>query len=331
VASIANSVALGSNSVTAAATPTATSTVGGVTYNYAGTAPVGVVSVGAPGAERQITNVAAGQVTSSSTDAINGSQLYTAIEAINSLSTSTRSDITSLSTSQSSLSTSLITLSTSTVTGPSSTYYSINDGGAQQGNYNNNGATGMNAMALGPNALASGANSVALGNGANASADGGTVIGASAVVSAANGTAIGKGATASAAGAVALGANSVADQANTVSVGAPGSERRITNVAAGVNPTDAVNMSQLNAVQSSVNNVARTAYSGVAAATALTMIPDVDVGKTIAVGIGGGSYQGYSAVAIGFTARLTDNLKLKGGVSGSSAGYTYGIGAGYQW
>jgi autotransporter adhesin len=92
-----------------------------------------------------------------------------------------------------------------------------------------------------------------------------------------------------------------------------------------------VNVSQLGALQTTVNNVARTAYSGIAAATALTMIPEVDAGKTIAVGIGGGSYQGYSAVAIGFTARLTDNLKLKGGVSGSSAGYTYGIGAGYQW
>ncbi|KVQ61201.1 hypothetical protein WT23_20430 [Burkholderia territorii] len=90
-------------------------------------------------------------------------------------------------------------------------------------------------------------------------------------------------------------------------------------------------MSQLGAVQQDVNNVARKAYAGVAAATALTMIPEVDAGKTLAVGIGGASYQGYSAVAIGFTARLTENLKLKGGVSGSSAGYTYGAGIGYQW
>jgi len=45
--------------------------------------------------------------------------------------------------------------------------------------------------------------------------------------------------------AVALGSGSVANQSNTVSVGAPGAERRITNVAAGVKPTDAVNVSQL--------------------------------------------------------------------------------------
>ncbi|KWC42796.1 YadA family autotransporter adhesin [Burkholderia ubonensis] len=338
VANNAGDVALGFGATTAAANPTASAAIGGATYNFAGATPVSVVSVGAPGAERQITNVAAGQVTSSSTDAINGSQLYSTIQAINSLSTSTMTEIASLSTSQggsstliTSLSTSITRLSTATVTGSGSHYYSVNDGGVQQGNYGNNGATGSNAMAIGPNALASGANGVALGNGASANADGGTVIGASAVVSASNGTAIGHGAAAMAAGAVAIGANSVATEANTVSVGAPGSERRITNVAAGVNPTDAVNVSQLGAVQSSVNNVARTAYAGIAAATALTMIPEVDAGKTIAVGIGSSTYQGYSAVAIGFTARLTDNLKLKGGVSGGSAGHTYGIGASYQW
>ncbi|KVM71164.1 hypothetical protein WJ60_09125 [Burkholderia ubonensis] len=352
VANNAGDVALGFGATTAAANPTASAAIGGVTYNFAGVTPVSVVSVGAPGAERQITNVAAGQVTSSSTDAINGSQLYSTIQAINSLSTSTMTEIASLSTSQggsstliTSLSTSITRLSTATVTGSGSHYYSVNDGGVQQGNYGNNGATGSNAMAIGPNALASGANGVALGNGASANADGGTVVGASAVVSASDGTAIGHGAAAMAAGAVAIGhgaaamaagavaigANSVATEANTVSVGAPGSERRITNVAAGVNPTDAVNVSQLGAVQSSVNNVARTAYAGIAAATALTMIPEVDAGKTIAVGIGSSTYQGYSAVAIGFTARLTDNLKLKGGVSGGSAGHTYGIGASYQW
>ena len=46
---------------------------------------------------------------------------------------------------------------------------------------------------------------------------------------------------------VALGQGSIANLPNTVSVGAPGAERRITNVAAGVNPTDAVNVSQLSA------------------------------------------------------------------------------------
>ncbi|MFX1739975.1 YadA family autotransporter adhesin [Paraburkholderia kururiensis] len=139
------------------------------------------------------------------------------------------------------------------------------------------------------------------------------------------------GATASAPNAVALGSGSVASEANTVSVGSAGSERRITNVAPGINPTDAVNMSQLQAVQGSVTSVARKAFAGVAGATALAMIPDVDAGKVLAVGVGAASYQGYGAVALGFTARLTNNVKLRGGVSSSSAGYSFGGGVSYQW
>ncbi|HDR9157052.1 TPA: YadA C-terminal domain-containing protein [Burkholderia vietnamiensis] len=61
------------------------------------------------------------------------------------------------------------------------------------------------------------------------------------------------------------------------------------------------------------------------------MIPDVDQGKTIAVGIGGAGFQGYGATAIGFTARITSNLKLRAGVGISGAGQTYGVGASYQW
>ena len=59
--------------------------------------------------------------------------------------------------------------------------------------------------------------------------------------------------TATAANSVALGYNSAATQANTVSVGAVGSERRIVNVADGTGATDAVNLRQLNVVNSLVN------------------------------------------------------------------------------
>ena len=76
VASAANSVALGANSIAdTVGTQVSTQTVAGVTYNVAGTT-TGVVSVGAVGAERQLKNVSAGEVTSTSTDAINGSQLF---------------------------------------------------------------------------------------------------------------------------------------------------------------------------------------------------------------------------------------------------------------
>ncbi|MBR8278858.1 hypothetical protein KDX15_34070, partial [Burkholderia cenocepacia] len=76
VANNANDVALGAGSVTAGANATASGTIGGQTYQYAGATPTSVVSVGTAGAERQITNVAAGRVSATSTDAINGSQLY---------------------------------------------------------------------------------------------------------------------------------------------------------------------------------------------------------------------------------------------------------------
>ncbi|EPH32559.1 hypothetical protein L293_1343 [Acinetobacter gyllenbergii CIP 110306 = MTCC 11365] len=85
----ADDVALGAGSVTSAANPTANGTVGGITYNYAGTSPSSVVSVGSEGNERQVTNVAAGRVSETSTDAINGSQLYSTQQALGKLAEST--------------------------------------------------------------------------------------------------------------------------------------------------------------------------------------------------------------------------------------------------
>lgn len=60
-------------------------TYAGGTVNFAGTAPVSTVSVGATGQERTITHVAAGRVSADSTDAINGSQLYGANQQIDNL------------------------------------------------------------------------------------------------------------------------------------------------------------------------------------------------------------------------------------------------------
>jgi autotransporter adhesin len=140
--------------------------------------------------------------------------------------------------------------------------------------------------------------------------------------------AIGGGAQASGDNSVAIGSGSVADEANTVSVGSQGNERRITNVANGTAPTDAVNLGQM---QSAIGDTARAAYSGVAAATALTMIPEVDPGKTLAVGVAGGTYKGYQAAAVGASARITQNLKIKVGAGVSGSETTVGAGASYQW
>lgn len=85
----AGAVALGSGSATAAAVATPSTTIAGTTYNFAGIAPTSTVSVGAAGAERTITNVAAGQISATSTDAINGSQLFASNQAISSAITAT--------------------------------------------------------------------------------------------------------------------------------------------------------------------------------------------------------------------------------------------------
>ncbi|MFM0015677.1 YadA-like family protein [Paraburkholderia sediminicola] len=144
-----------------------------------------------------------------------------------------------------------------------------------------------------------------------------------------NGTvAIGGGAKAGASNSVAIGEGSVADQANTVSVGSSGNERRITNVAAGQAPSDAVNMQQF---QGGMNDIARNAYSGTASAIALTMVPEVDANKNLAIGVGTAGYKGYQAVAVGLSARVTQSLKVKLGAGISSATTTVGAGAAYQW
>lgn len=86
-ASDANSVALGSNSKTSAAVPTGGAVLNGQAYTFAGTAPFSTVSIGVSGTERTITNVAAGRISSTSTDAINGSELYATNQAVGVLGT----------------------------------------------------------------------------------------------------------------------------------------------------------------------------------------------------------------------------------------------------
>ncbi len=189
-------------------------------------------------------------------------------------------------------------------------------------NINVTGSQYMSTNTTSGPASATGSNSIAAGGGATASG--------------ANSTAMGDKAAATGNNSVALGANSIADQDNTVSVGSAGNERRMTNVADGVNATDAVNMGQLqsgmNSLQSGMTSLARNAYGGVAAATALTMIPDVDQGKTIAVGVGTANFKGYQAAALGASARITQNLKVKLGAGyAAGSGTTYGGGMAYQW
>ena len=133
-------VALGSDSTTATnATKQESVTINGITYNFAGaTSDSGMqVSIGAAGKERQIKNVAAGEVSATSTDAINGSQLFAVASQIKPIQ-----------------------------------YFAVNSSVAD--NKDNTGATGSDSVAIGPKAKAQAMSSIALGN--NAAAAGGNSI-----------------------------------------------------------------------------------------------------------------------------------------------------------
>jgi trimeric autotransporter adhesin len=227
-------------------------------------------------------------------------------------------------------------------------------------------ATGDSSTAIGANTVASGNSSTATGAGANAGADNSTAVGNNATVAASgtNGTAIGSGSnvgavsgTAIGQGAqvesgannsVALGAGSVATEANTVSVGSPGNERTISNVAAGVNPTDAANVGQVSAVQNwaqsyvdqktnqlnqRITNMGQHADAGTASAIAMVNIPQPYQAGQSALGAGVGGFNGQAAVSVGMS-HITQDGKwvLKGSLSGNSQGdIGLGFGASMVW
>jgi len=159
------------------------------------------------------------------------------------------------------------------------------------------------------------------------------------------GVAMGANARAEATNSVALGAGSVADRADTVSVGAAGQERQITNVAAGTAATDAVNVSQMNDARTQAVNTAnaytdhrfdsaqRDAYAGSASALAMAGLPQsVFAGKGM-VALGGGTYGGESALAVGVS-RVTQSGKwvFKGGATTNTRGEVGAtVGAGFHW
>ena len=185
-ASLDKSVALGSNSTTATnATSQGSVIIGGKTISWNGAPTVSgtgmQVSVGSAGAERQIKNVAAGEVSANSTDAINGSQLYAVAEGLR------------------------------------TKYVSINSTVAN--NQNNDGATGSNSMAIGPNASATKADSVA--------------VGINAQVTGSNSVAIGNTALAKQDYNVAMGSEVTADGNNSVAMGRMASSTGMASLAIG--------------------------------------------------------------------------------------------------
>ncbi|AIA73725.1 hypothetical protein FF32_02380 [Halomonas campaniensis] len=293
IASHQGSVALGEGARTAAAVGTASVEIAGQTYQFAGTSPVATVSVGSVGAERTVTNVAAGRISAESTDAINGSQLYATNQAVGALDnrvTTVEGDISNINNDLADLDDRAVQYdrnddgsvdyNTITLEGDGGTKITNvapgdiaqNSSDAVNGsqlwdvqnqitNIEQGGSKYFRANSDGPAADPQGADSIAMGPSSVASGD--------------RSVASGAGAQANAEGSVALGADSVADRegmngererfsnesvASTqgaVSVGSAGNERQITNVAGGTRDTDAVNVRQLDAVQRGAVNYDR--------------------------------------------------------------------------
>ncbi len=349
-ASTDNSVALGNGSKTQAAVGTSGITIQGQNYAFAGTAPVGTVSVGDAGAERTITNVAAGQVTATSTDAVNGSQLYAVADAVNNIS----GDITNLdnrsvkydvnndgTTNYNKITlaggpTTITNVAAGTQDSDAVNYAQLEVVANQVTNISN-GTDGMfqvNNTSNLPKPKPTGKDSTAGGAGAVASGD--------------NSVALGSNSSATASNSVALGANSVADRENSVSVGSAGNERQITNVAPGTSGTDAVNVNQLKSGIADANQYTDNKFgdlksmidgnkdkmsAGIAGAMAMASLPQPYSAGASMVSMGGGTFQSQSAVALGVST-ISDNGKWVTKLSGttnSQGDLGAAVGVGYQW
>ena len=181
-----NSVAIGTASVTdEVGRAYATRTILGETYTWAGGATVDagdVVSFGSKGYERQLINVAPGDISSNSTDAINGSQLYGVLSSLEKIR-----------------------------------YFSVKSSVAQ--NRNNDGASATDAIAIGPNASSTADRGIAVGLNSQASQPNTISLGWNAKTSAVNSIALGTNANASGINALAFGDGAVGSSDNTIAMG----------------------------------------------------------------------------------------------------------------
>ncbi len=283
-----------------------------------------------------LTNVRAGAISATSTDAVNGSQLF-AMQQKYDQQFSDIDDRVGKIESGGGVGPGL----------PPGTGEGVGEGSGGPGSIvvgDGADASGKNSSAIGSGAVASGDNSSAIGNGAVASGDNSTANGQGAVASGNNSSAVGQGAVAkgdnstalgqgsSATGnnSMALGAGSEATRDNTVSVGREGAERQITNVAAGTAPTDAVNVQQMN---NAVYSARQDAMGGVAAAMAVAGLPQSSMpGKTF-MALSGSTYGGEQGMAVGASYMSKDGKwVVKGAVNTSTRGEVGAVvGGGFYW
>ena len=196
-----NSVAIGTASVTdEVGRAYATRTILGETYTWAGGSTVDagdVVSFGAKGFERQLINVAPGDISSNSTDAINGSQLYGVLSSLEKIR-----------------------------------YFSVKSSVAQ--NRNNDGASAADAIAIGPNASSTADRGIAMGLNSQASQPNTISLGWNAKTSAVNSIALGTNANASGINALAFGTNAIGSRDNTIAMGGASSASGDSSMAFGL-------------------------------------------------------------------------------------------------
>ena len=310
---------------------------------------VGEFSVGSEDGQRQITNVAAG---SADTDAVNVGQLKVTDAQV---SQNTQS-ITNLNNQVTNLDTRVTNIENGIgdiVTTGSTKYFKTNTDGVDAN------AQGKDSVAIGSGSIAAADNSVALGTGSVANEENTISVGSSTNQRRITNVAAGVNATdavnvsqlkSSEAGGVRYDtkADGSVDYSNITLGGGNGGTTRISNVSAGVNNNDAVNYAQLKqSVQETKqytdqrmvemdNKLSKTESKlsgGIASAMAMTGLPQAYTPGASMASIGGGTYNGESAVALGVSMVSANGrwvYKLQGSTN-SQGEYSAALGAGIQW
>ena len=293
-ATFANSVAIGGGSATdKAGVAYTTRTILGTTYTWAGGANTiagDVVSIGKKGYERQLINLSPGDISANSTDAINGSQLYAAMAELEKIH-----------------------------------YFSVKSN--VTGNQNNTGASGVNAIAIGPNASTITEASITMGLNANASDRGknAVAIGTDAKTTAENGVSLGHKANSEYSNSTAIGYSSHANGGNATAVGT--NAKAVTNSTALGSNTDAKELGV------AIGHTASSAYAGVAtgANANVSGIYGIAVGNnanasaqaSIAIGKGAAG-SAADGVAIGSSANATVQNSVALGKDSVAGGNVFG-------
>ena len=293
-ASFANSVAIGGGSATdKAGVAYTTRTILGTTYTWAGGANTiagDVVSIGKKGYERQLINLSPGDISANSTDAINGSQLYAAMAEIEKIR-----------------------------------YFSVNS--TVEGNKNNNGATAVNSIAIGPDAKSSAVNGVSLGNNATSNFSNSTAIGFATHANGGNATAVGTNAKA-VTNSTALGSNTDAKELG-VAIGHTASSA-YAGVAAGTgaNVVDLYGIAVGNNANASAQAsiaIGKGAVGTAADGVAIGSSANATVQNSVALGkdsVAGGNVFGGTAHEAAFKNDngVSENKQFKAGLANNSLG-----------